>query len=198
MSQFEQLERYKKLLDDNIITEEEFRKIKQKILGLKEGENEAEQKEEAAEPVERKAVEDQQNLSVAEMYKVYQNIYDEEKAKERARMEIRAEFEQKERYAEQQQYIKTAKTTMDFVVEIILWPISLLFLLMAFGGLRSLKWPDICVGVLSLFLAIMACPLITKKTRHMEELKGYYKYKKVIVVLVVISLLVAFSFVGKN
>ncbi len=47
MNQFEQLEKYKELLDQKVISEEEFLKIKQKILGLKAGEEEKvqEQKE---------------------------------------------------------------------------------------------------------------------------------------------------------
>ena len=54
MSQFEQLERYKKLLDEGIITEEEFRKIKQKILGLKASEEEEQQdREEALAEIEK-------------------------------------------------------------------------------------------------------------------------------------------------
>ena len=35
MDKIEELEKYKKLLDDRAITEDEFRLMKQKILGLK-------------------------------------------------------------------------------------------------------------------------------------------------------------------
>ena len=54
MNEFEQLEKYKSLLDDGVITEAEFQKIKQKILGLKTDEEmETEFQQEKVEEVAR-------------------------------------------------------------------------------------------------------------------------------------------------
>lgn len=50
MSQFDELEKYKALLDEGAISEEEFRKVKQKLLGLKtDEEKETERQQERAE-----------------------------------------------------------------------------------------------------------------------------------------------------
>ena len=45
MEKIEELEKYKKLLDDGAITEDEFRLMKQKILGLKTDEEKAAEKQ---------------------------------------------------------------------------------------------------------------------------------------------------------
>lgn len=45
MDKIEELEKYKKLLDDGAITEDEFRLMKQKILGLKTDDEKAAEKQ---------------------------------------------------------------------------------------------------------------------------------------------------------
>ena len=75
MNEFEQLEKYKSLLDDGVITEAEFQKIKQKVLGLKtdEEEIETEFQQEKVEEVMEKA-----EPEVADEFVTLQEIQPEE------------------------------------------------------------------------------------------------------------------------
>lgn len=231
MNEFEQLEKYKSLLDDGVITEAEFQKIKQKVLGLETDEEEMVtevQQEKGEEDLEKtmpevsdefvtlKDIQPEENnriqpqpsineqnveasfyVSPIEAHEDYQKVYSTEKAKERARLEVLEEFRQKERQEQQEKITKAAKATTSFVKNVILWVITLLCLLILFGCTLSFPNPlYIVLGIISLLCAGMACPLITKKTRNIEKLRTYYKYKKFIVialVIVFVAIIVLFS-----
>ena len=120
MDQIKELEKYKSLYDEGAISEEEFRRLKQKLLGLKTdeekelerqqerakalaeiermraeaaGEKESAESEESepAQTEERKDPEEQ----IKEARNEYKKTFDEEKAKEQARLAAIYELEQK-------------------------------------------------------------------------------------------------------
>ena len=224
MNEFEQLEKYKSLLDDDVITEAEFQKIKQKILGLKtdeemETEFQQEKVEEVVEktesevadeieslqetqseeitwtepeaPINQQSVEPVLNVSPIETREDYQKVYSTEKAKERARLEVLEEFRQKERQEQQEKITKAAKATTSVVKNVILWVITLFWLLTLLGCILAFPNPlYIVVGIISLLFAAMACPVITERTRNIEKLSTYYTYKKLIVIALVIVFVV--------
>lgn len=203
MSQFKQLEQYKQLLDEGVITEEEFRKIKQKILGLKTDEEKnmewQQGRAEALVEIEKMRAESEKvkaegdwETSQAQQRQNYQNIYEEEKAKERARLEALEEQKQKEKEEQKEMLTKVAKTTSGVVKKVLLWIITFILLLMTIGSFGAFPGAlGIITGLISLIIAVMACPLVTDKTRHIEKLNVYYAHKKVIVTLLVIIYFVA-------
>lgn len=200
MNEVEQLEKYKSLLDDGVITEAEFQKIKQKVLGLKMDEEEIEtefQQEkveevlEKAEPEVADEFEASFYVSPIEAREDYQIVYSTEKAKERARLEVLEEFRQKERQEQQEKITKVAKATTSVVKNVILWVITLFWLLTLLGCILAFPNPlYIVVGIISLLFAAMACPVITERTRNIEKLSTYYTYKKLIVIALVIVFVV--------
>ncbi len=216
MDQVEELEKYKELLDSGAITEDEFRRMKQKLLGLKtdeekEAEKEAERakaleeietmrrekkaKEEEAERLAqeeaRKAEAKQREREQQEAREKAEQVYSEEKIKEKARLDAAQEAAQEAeeaRKAEKTQKARnTAKTAGSIFKTVVLWAACIILLFL--GIVFILNLPDIFYflsGIICLLLAAMACPLITSGTRDIPALSKYYQYKIAIVVVLII------------
>ena len=58
--------------------------------------------------------------------------------------------------------------------------------------------PYVLAGINMFLLAVMACPLITKKTKELPQLQQYYKYKKIIVIAAVVLFLVIAAYAGSK
>lgn len=150
MDQIEELEKYKALLDEGAISEEEFRKLKQKLLGLKSDEEkeaekqqeraealaeidkmraeEAAKKEEAERAERERKMQDQaeeerrnQELKAKEEQQKYEKTFAEEKAKEQARLEALHEQEQKRKQEQMAKAQQSAKVATGIVGKVISW-----------------------------------------------------------------------------
>ena len=148
---------------------------------------EDERKEQAAAflEAERTRIENEQRDSAAELHETYQDIYSAEKAKERAKMEVYAEFKEKER-KKQKEAIKGAANS---VKKLLLWAVTVFLLLMTVASIAAIPQPVYIFSTIIFFmLAVAACPFITEKIRQNEKYKVYCEHKKLIVVLLIIAL----------
>ena len=174
MEKIEELEKYKKLLDDGAITEDEFRLMKQKILGLKTDEEKAAEKQaerekalaeieklreekkraqeevQAREAAERQRQAAEQNRIIqeernrqeaarqAEQARInqmqLQQAYNEEKAKEAARLDAARAQEMKIRQERNQKMQGTAKTAASVLKTVLLWIVAVFLILYAVGA----------------------------------------------------------------
>lgn len=219
MDQIKELEKYKTLLDEGAISEDEFRKLKQKLLGLKtDEEKEAEKQqeraqalaeiekmraEEAAKKEESERIEKQrllqveieekrreQELLARKDQEVYQKTFSVEKAKEQARLEAQREQEEKKRKEQMEKVQKSAKVATSVVAKVILWFVTVFCMFISI----VLFYPsesvnniyNIVSGFFFFVFAMMACPPISKKLREYEKLSIYCKYKKIIVIGLVV------------
>ena len=225
MDKIEELEKYKKLLDDRAITEDEFRLMKQKILGLKTDEEKAaekqaereqalaeieklrEEKKRAQEEVQaREAAERQrqaaeqnriiqeernrQQAEQAEQARInqmqLQQAYNEEKAKEAARLDAARAQEMKIRQERNQKMQGTAKTAASVLKTVLLWIVAVFLILYAVGAFSIGGIKYVLSGIDSLLLAVLCCPLITKKVKSIPKVAQYYGIKKIITIVLVI------------
>lgn len=227
MGNIEELEKYKKLLDDGVLSEQEFRTLKQKLLGLKtdeekeferqqerekalaeieqmKAEQEAENAEEYQAVKEQKAKEEAEGLdreaqeietgqaedlaqAERERQNKYQQSFDIEKAKEQARLEAAREAEQKLKQEKIVKFQSTANGAASLAVKILLWCITVFFALLVIGSFSSHVF---LTGIVSLLIGIMACPIISAKCKDIPQMQPVFKYKKNIVVVLVIIWLV--------
>lgn len=235
MGNIEELEKYKKLLDDGALSEDEFRMLKQKLLGLKtDEEKELERQQEreralaeieqmkaeqaAIQTEEEQAVQEQnteeQNIeeqadglnheaqeretgcaeeSVQAGQKresKYQQTYEIEKAKEQARLEAIREAELKLQQEKRGKIQSTAKGAASLGIKILLWFITVFFALMVISCF-SIHY--FLTGIVSLLIGIMACPIISAKCKEISQLQPVLKYKKIVVIVLVILWMVSIS-----
>lgn len=233
MDKIEELEKYKKLLDDGAITEDEFRLMKQKILGLKTDEEKAAEKqaerEQALAEIEKRRVEKrraqeeanarelaekqrqeaERQRQIAEQNRLIQEerqrqdaarqaeqnrinqmqlqqTYNEEKAKEAARLDAARAQEMKIRQERNQKMQGTAKTAASVLKTVLLWIVTVFLILYTLGafGIGGIKY--VLSGIDSLLLAVLCCPLITKKAKSIPKVEQYYGIKKIITIVLVI------------
>lgn len=229
MDKIEELEKYKKLLDDGAITEDEFRLMKQKILGLKTDEEKAAEKQaerekalaeieklreekkraqeevQAREAAERQRQAAEQNRIIqeernrqeaarqaeqAEQARInqmqLQQAYNEEKAKEAARLDAARAQEMKIRQERNQKMQGTAKTAASVLKTVLLWIVAVFLILYAVGAFSIGGIKYVLSGIDSLLLAVLCCPLITKKVKSIPKVAQYYGIKKIITIVLVI------------
>lgn len=203
MDKIEELEKYKKLLDDGAITEDEFRLMKQKILGLKTDDEKAAEKqaerEQALAEIEkmreekRRAQEEAQARELAEKQRQeaarqaeqnrinqmqLQQTYNEEKAKEAARLDAARAQEMKIRQERNQKMQGTAKTAASVLKTVLLWIVTVFLILYTLGAFGTGGIKYVLSGIDSLLLAVLCCPLITKKVKSIPKVEQYYGIKK--------------------
>ena len=211
MDKIEELEKYKKLLDDGAITEDEFRLMKQKILGLKTDDEKAAEKqaerEQALAEIEkmreekRRAQEEAQARELAEKQRQeaarqaeqnrinqmqLQQTYNEEKAKEAARLDAARAQEMKIRQERNQKMQGTAKTAASVLKTVLLWIVTVFLILYTLGAFGTGGIKYVLSGIDSLLLAVLCCPLITKKVKYIPKVEQYYGIKKIITIVLVI------------
>lgn len=226
MDKIEELEKYKKLLDDGAITEDEFRLMKQKILGLKTDDEKAAEKQaereqalaeiekmreekrraqeevQAREAAERQRQAAEQNRIIqeernrqeaarqAEQARInqmqLQQAYNEEKAKEAARLDAARAQEMKIRQERNQKMQGTAKTAASVLKTVLLWIVTVFLILYTLGAFGTGGIKYVLSGIDSLLLAVLCCPLITKKVKSIPKVEQYYGIKKIITIVLVI------------
>lgn len=211
MDKIEELEKYKKLLDDGAITEDEFRLMKQKILGLKTDDEKAAEKqaerEQALAEIEkmreekRRAQEEAQARELAEKQRQeaarqaeqnrinqmqLQQTYNEEKAKEAARLDAARAQEMKIRQERNQKMQGTVKTAASVLKTVLLWIVTVFLILYTLGAFGTGGIKYVLSGIDSLLLAVLCCPLITKKVKSIPKVEQYYGIKKIITIVLVI------------
>ena len=211
MDKIEELEKYKKLLDDGAITEDEFRLMKQKILGLKTDDEKAAEKqaerEQALAEIEkmreekRRAQEEAQARELAEKQRQeaarqaeqnrinqmqLQQTYNEEKAKEAARLDAARAQEMKIRQERNQKMQGTAKTAASVLKTVLLWIVTVFLILYTLGAFGTGGIKYVLNGIDSLLLAVLCCPLITKKVKSIPKVEQYYGIKKIITIILAI------------
>ncbi|GAA6411852.1 hypothetical protein K040078D81_59690 [Blautia hominis] len=229
MGNIEELEKYKKLLDDGVLSEQEFRTLKQKLLGLKTDEEKEferqQEREKALAEIEQMKAEQEANAEEYQAVKEqkakeeaegldreaqeieagcaeesvqagqkreskYQQTYEIEKAKEQARLEAIREAELKLQQEKRGKIQSTAKGAASLGIKILLWFITVFFALMVISCF-SIHY--FLTGIVSLLIGIMACPIISAKCKEISQLQPVLKYKKIVVIVLVILWMVSIS-----
>ncbi|MBS6953155.1 MAG: SHOCT domain-containing protein [Enterocloster asparagiformis] len=215
VDQIKELEKYKSLFDSGAISEQEFRRLKQKLLGLKtDEEKEMEKQRERAEalaeiekmraeaaakkepagqdePGQTQAEESENpEIRAKEERDNYKKTFDEEKAREQARLAALYEVEQKKRQAQIAKVQRSAKFVTGVVGNIVFWSITvfcaLFGMFFVFPSVELNPVLRIVSAVIFLLFAALACPPLTKKLKENENLAPYFKFKKYIVIALVI------------
>lgn len=233
MDKIEELEKYKKLLDDGAITEDEFRLMKQKILGLKTDDEKAaekqaereqalaeiekmrEEKRRAQEEAKARELAEKQRQEAARQWQIaeqnrliqeerqrqdaarqaeqnrinqmqLQQTYNEEKAKEAARLDAARAQEMKIRQERNQKMQGTVKTAASVLKTVLLWIVTVFLILYTLGAFGTGGIKYVLNGIDSLLLAVLCCPLITKKVKSIPKVEQYYGIKKIITIVLVI------------
>ncbi len=211
MDEIKELEKYKDLLDSGAITEDEFQQMKQSLLGLKTDEQkaqEAEDEEQAAAQAEREQAlreiqamreedaaksngADTQGFKepawVAEAKRQQEQLKEQEE-KERQEAQKAREEAQKQQSAKKNNAVGLAGR---IIKDVILWALCVFLLLLALACfMDAAQIGFLILGIVSLVLAVMACPLISSKTRNIPSLEVYYHYKKIIATVLTVILIV--------
>lgn len=180
MDKIEELEKYKKLLDDGAITEDEFRLMKQKILGLKTDDEKA---------AEKQAEREQALAEIEKMREEKRRAQEEAQARELAekqRQEAARAQEMKIRQERNQKMQGTVKTAASVLKTVLLWIVTVFLILYTLGAFGTGGIKYVLNGIDSLLLAVLCCPLITKKVKSIPKVEQYYGIKKIITIVLVI------------
>ncbi|HHX59324.1 MAG TPA: hypothetical protein GX707_01065 [Epulopiscium sp.] len=223
MAHIKELEKYKQLLDGGAISEDEFRKLKQKLLGLetdeeKEGKFQQNREEALAKLEEIRAEEAAKKADVERILEEelrqkqaeasermekdkYKNTFLLEKAKEDARLKALYEHSQQKRKDQMMQVQKSKKSVTRVVTKVILWGLTLFFGLFSITMFFTIGSEDIVFSIISgiifMLFAAMACPPLSAKIREIESMEVYCRYKKAIVItLLVLWLMLAVILLG--
>lgn len=205
MDKINEVKRLKKLLDDGIITEEDFANQKRKLFELEEAEQKQEKKEglKFFENYEKELIEELRN---EEKEKIEDNkedskkidYYEKERLKAKARLEAQEEI-RKQRIEQRNTTIKKGvDTTVNKTKIILKWIITAFLIITGIGAFMQTEKGGamyIIDGILCIILGLMACPAITTSTTKMEI---YTKYKKGIVIVITILLLILLSIEGNT
>lgn len=212
MDHIKELEKYKQLLDGGAISEDEFRKLKQKLLGLetdeeKEGKfqqdreealakleeiraEEAAKKADAERILEEELRQKQAEASERMEKDKYQNTFLLEKAKEDARLKALYEHSQQKRKDQMMQIQKSKKSVTRVVTKVILWGLTVFFGLSSIALFSTIGSEDIVFNIISgiifMLFAAMACPPLSTKIRKMKSMEVYCRYKKTIVITLLV------------
>ena len=207
MDAFLELEKYKKFLDEGVISENEFRRVKQKILGLKTDEEKEleQQREDALEEIRRSRLKEDDKEPPSEEEELltreqdylerlrqlqYEKTFSEEKAREKARLEAMEESQSRQR-AKQREAVRGFTGTIGSAIRtIFLWAVTVFCLLECIGCMIGLAEGsaafNFVTGIFMFIFAILACPLITKKTKDIPKLQAYYSYKSILVFALIV------------
>lgn len=200
MNNIEEIEKFKALLDQGVISKEEFLHQKQKILGLT---SNKEKNSEIENITNKKILEGKENFE-SEQSKTntdISEIYEIEKAKQRAKLD--AEQELKDTIKKQYQDIenfnseerdKRINEITNKILNSLKWVITIFLLILTLSAFISFNddrnWKMIAIGIIYLLLGLMSCPSITRITTKYQK---YTKYKKFIILFIfVLILLIAY------
>ena len=96
-------------------------------------------------------------------------------------MKIRQERNQKMR--------GTVKTAASVLKTVLLWIVTVFLILYTLGAFGTGGIKYVLNGIDSLLLAVLCCPLITKKVKSIPKVEQYYGIKKIITIVLVILFL---------
>ena len=115
-----------------------------------------------------------------------QQTYNEEKAKEAARLDAARAQEMKIRQERNQKMQGTVKTAASVLKTVLLWIVTVFLILYTLGAFGTGGIKYVLNGIDSLLLAVLCCPLITKKVKSIPKVEQYYGIKKIITIVLVI------------
>lgn len=210
MDTINEIKKLKELLDEGIITKEDFEKQKQKVLGIISNEESIE-KEKIEDNVEEqnkmKSINDYEKELIEQLEKQQnkeneegieqeakeeiirrenQELYEKERLKEKAKLDAKAE-QARERNTKIKQNVDKG---VGKGIRIFKWVMAIALWLLGVGGIGAAFTNGIVyifIGIEFFLLGVMACPKITDYT---EKFKIYTKFKWLIVIIVVILFIV--------
>ena len=194
MDKIVEVKRLKKLLDDGIITEEDFVNQKRKIFELEEFNNIVE--DDIAIENKQKSIDDYEAELIKECETKekdsMEEYYKKEKLKEKAKLDAKEEI----RKQREEGRNKQIREGINMCKNIFKWILTIFLMLMGIGSFISIAEVGIIYlasGILFILLSLMTCPLITENTKKFEK---YTKYKKTIVFIVIIIIFVLMCIAG--
>ena len=210
MDKLDEVKKLKKLLDDGIIDEEDFKKKKAQILGISSSKDEKVE-EEVDETVEVKSIktktlddyekellaqsEKEEKSNEKSSTKANDDFYQQEKIKARAKLDAEEEIRNKrkaETKATVDKGIDKTKKVFKWILAVALWIFGIASVCTAFeSGLVYIP-----MGLIMIIQGCMACPKITEKTQKFE---AYTMHKTIIIIItVVVWIVLACAFPTNN
>ena len=202
MDKIEEIRELKKLLDDGVITEEDFAREKSKILGISiEEKIEDEEQEDRTihkinvdeyinEKETNNVTNNEENIHKKESN---EDFYEKERLREKARLDAREEL-LKQRKEELNKNITGFSNKMISFIKGVLAVVLIIFGIALISGTTK-EILNLPIGIIFIILGLMSSPKITNKTK---EYKMYTKYKKIIVWMFIILLFILISIAGSR
>jgi len=202
MDKIEEIRELKKLLDDGVITEEDFAREKSKILGISiEEKIEDEEQEDRTihkinvdeyinEKETNNVTNNEENIHKKESN---EDFYEKERLREKARLDAREEL-LKQRKEELNKNITGFSNKMISFIKGVLAVVLIIFGIALISGTTK-EILNLPIGIIFIILGLMSSPKITNKTKEYEM---YTKYKKIIVWMFIILLFILISITGRR
>lgn len=202
MDKIEEIRELKKLLDDGVITEEDFAREKSKILGISiEEKIEDEEQEDRTihkinvdeyinEKETNNVTNNEENIHKKESN---EDFYEKERLREKARLDAREEL-LKQRKEELNKNITGFSNKMISFIKGVLAVVLIIFGIALISGTTK-EILNLPIGIIFIILGLMSSPKITNKTK---EYKMYTKYKKIIVWMFIILLFILIRIAGSR
>ena len=202
MDNIEEIRELKKLLDDGVITEEDFAREKSKILGISiEEKIEDEEQEDRTihkinvdeyinEKETNNVTNNEENIHKKESN---EDFYEKERLREKARLDAREEL-LKQRKEELNKNITGFSNKMISFIKGVLAVVFIIFGIALISGTTK-EILNLPIGIIFIILGLMSSPKITNKTK---EYKMYTKYKKIIVWMFIILLFILINIAGSR
>ena len=209
MDKLEEVKKLKKLLDDGIIDEDDFKRKKAEILGTaKETKVEVveEKEDNKTTKAKSKSLDDYEKELLAQSEKeeasneksstkANDDFYQQEKLKARAKLDAEEEIRNKrkaETKAAVDKGVNSTKQVFKWILAVALWIFGIASVCTAFES----GWVYIPMGLIMILQGCMACPKITEKTQKFE---AYTMHKTIIVIItVVVWVVLACAFPTNN
>lgn len=210
MDKLDEVKKLKKLLDDGIIDEEDFKKKKAQILGISSSKTEKVEKE-VDETIEVKSIktktlddyekellaqsEKEEEFNEKSSTKANDDFYQQEKIKARAKLDAEEEIRNKrkaETKATVDKGIDKTKKVFKWILAVALWIFGIASVCTSFeSGLVYIP-----MGLIMILQGCMACPKITDKTQKFE---AYTMHKTIIIIItVIVWVVLACAFPNNN
>lgn len=202
MDKIEEIRELKKLLDDGVITEEDFAREKSKILGISiEEKIEDEEQEDRTihkinvdeyinEKETNNVTNNEENIHKKESN---EDFYEKERLREKARLDAREEL-LKQRKEELNKNITGFSNKMISFIKGVLAVVLIIFGIASISGTTK-EILNLPIGIIFIILGLMSSPKITNKIKEYEM---YTKYKKIIVWMFIILLFILISITGSR
>lgn len=202
MDNIEEVIKLKQLLDEGIIDEEDFRRKKAELLGIKKEystnpnnskNNESKSSNNRLEDYEKELIaqnelkEKYNNESSDSNYNYYERL----KLKAKVNLETEQEYRRQKREEQKEvllKYTDTLKFIVNWILAIVLWVSGTIFILASF----SLHFVYFATGLIMLLQGSMLCPKTSERTVNFPT---YTKYKPLIFFITIfiwISLVILF------